>query len=123
MIFRVQGGATGTRDGVPDGSHSVNCLTSMKVDLTLTPMKTPSEGWAIFPPFQSIVQRETSVRELALRISPPIHTSRVCEFPPPKWTGPGPNHKKWTERGQPKKRTGRNPTPNFRLPFLYFVIY
>lgn len=63
------------------------------------------------------------MRELALRTAPPIHTSRVCVFPPPKWTGPGPNHKKWTERGQPKKRTGRNPTPNFRLPFLNFVIY
>lgn len=38
-------------------------------------------------------------------------------FPPPKWTGPGPNHKKWTERGQPKKRTGSNPTPKLPSPF------
>lgn len=45
-----------------------------------------------------------------------IHTSPVCAFPPPRWTGPGLNHRKWTKEGGIGRRGQEEiPPPPFSL--------
>ena len=52
--------------------------------------------------------------ELAPRTGPSVQTNGECWSPPHKWTGPGPNHMHWTERGEEegwKKSRPKLPPP------------
>lgn len=56
--------------------------------------------------------------ELAPPAGPSVQTSRECTSPPHKWTGPGPNHRNWIERGKEegrKKSCSKLPPPFSQL--------
>ncbi|XP_057348738.1 liprin-alpha-3 isoform X2 [Manis pentadactyla] len=55
--------------------------------------------------------------ELAPPAGPSVQTSRECASPPHKWTGPGPNHRNWIERGKEEGRKKSRPKlpPPFSL--------
>lgn len=79
-------------------------------------MEEPPRGWAVFPPAQSVVSPGTRPRALA-RTGPSAQTRGERASPPHKWTGPGPNHMNWTERGKEEGRKKSRPKlpPPFSL--------
>lgn len=88
-------------------------------------MQVTSFGWknlpepGLFPILPRIWSRRGArAGELAPWTGPSVQTSGECAFPPHKWTGPGPNHMNWTERGKEEGRQKSRP----KLPPLFSLL-
>ncbi|XP_015447631.2 liprin-alpha-3 isoform X3 [Pteropus alecto] len=71
-------------------------------------------GLSPFPP-RVWSRRGARAGELAPRTGPSVPTNGECASPPHKWTGPGPNYMKWTERGKEEGR--KKSCPKLPPPF------
>ena len=80
--------------------------------------KNPSEA-GLFPLLPTVWSRRGEFTgELAPRTGPSVQTNGGCWSPPHKWTGPGPNHMHWTERGEEEGRKKSRPKLPPPFPLL-----
>lgn len=106
-------GDLGVRGGTTDPHSCTYCSASMQV--TSFGRKNLSE--ALFPPPLPRVwsRRGERAAKLAPRTGPFVQTSGECSSLLHKWTGPGPNHMHWTERGKEEGR--KKSRPKLAPPF------
>lgn len=109
-------GALGVLGGTMDLHSCTHCLASMQV--TLLGRKNLTEA-GLFPLLPRAWSRRGELAgELTPRTGPSVQTSGECRSLPHKWTGPGPNHMHWTERGEEEGRKKSRP----KLPPLFPIL-
>nr|XP_058902087.1 liprin-alpha-3 isoform X1 [Kogia breviceps] len=109
-------GALGVLGGTMDLHSCTHCLASMQV--TSLGRKNLSEA-GLFPLLPRVWSRRGELAgELTPRTGPSVQTSGECWSLPHKWTGPGPNHMHWTERGEEEGRKKSRPKLSPPFPLL-----
>lgn len=95
----------------------LHCCTYCPASIQVTSLgwkNLPEAGLFPLPP-RVWSRRGERAGALAPRTGPSVQTSGKRASPPHKWTGPGPNHRNWTERG---KEAGRKKSrPELPPPF------
>lgn len=82
----------------------LHCSTCCTASMQVTSLEWKNLPEAVSPPAQSVVSLGALAGELTPRSGPSVQTRGERAPLPHKWTGPGPNHMNWTEKGKEEGR-------------------